>query len=380
MKEKIKYQNKLFWVWIVIIFVVLFAIVPIIRDKKSVACLLVSSHTVKDVPVSTRNSLETIAAEMGTAIERISAREALQKSEQRYRFIADNTTDVIWAMNDELRYIYISPSVMRQRGYTVAEALAMNITNVIMPEYVDPILKRFEEEMSGEGQPGNGPTFTQEWQMYRKDGSTFWAETSITIIRTADGGFSSLLGVTRDITERKMLEQKLEEMATHDYLTGLPNRILLLDRFTVASALAHRNDYRLAVLSLDLDQFKPVNDTYGHAVGDLLLQAVARRLSSITRASDTIARMGGDEFLLMLLETNHVSDAAGIADKIVDSFNELFLVGERQFQLTVSAGIAVYPEDGTDLDTLLKKSDDAMYAAKKSGGNRFIFYKDLYEE
>jgi diguanylate cyclase (GGDEF)-like protein len=130
-------------------------------------------------------------------------------------------------------------------------------------------------------------------------------------------------------------------------------------------------------MSLDLDQFKPVNDTYGHAVGDLLLKAVGNRLTGIIRASDTIARMGGDEFLLMLLETNHGGDAASIAHKIMGSFGEPFVCNEHQFQMTISAGIAIYPQDGEELETLLKKSDDAMYAAKRSGGDRFIFYKEL---
>jgi diguanylate cyclase (GGDEF)-like protein/PAS domain S-box-containing protein len=356
-----------------------FAIVPIKRGERVVACLIVSSQTIEDVPVSVRNSLETIAAEIGSAIDRIRYREALEQSERRYRFIADNTTDVIWAMDRNLRYTYMSPSVLRQRGYTVEEAIKLNITSVITPAYVDLVSTRIEEETAiAPSELGGSPrTFTQEWEMYRRDGTTFWAETSITMLRTPDGTFDGLLGVTRDISERKLLEQKLEEMATHDYLTGLPNRVLLQDRFNVASALAHRNHYRLAIMSLDLDQFKPVNDTYGHAVGDLLLKAVGNRLTGIIRASDTIARMGGDEFLLMLLETNHGGDAASIAHKIMGSFGEPFVCNEHQFQMTISAGIAIYPQDGEELETLLKKSDDAMYAAKRSGGDRFIFYKEL---
>jgi len=355
------------------------AVVPIKHEGKVVACLIVASSSLAHVPEIARSSLEMIAAEIGSAITRIKYREALQNSEQRYRFIADNTSDVIWVMDSKLRYTFISPSVVRQRGYTPEEAMALNITRVITPTCIDTLAEKLDVESAAElqGQAAAISSFTQEMEMYRKDGSTFWTESSITILRDKDGRFDGLLGVTRDISERRQFEQALEKMATHDFLTGLPNRVLLIDRFSQAVALAQRKKHQLAIMSLDLDNFKPINDGYGHAVGDRVLIAVGKRLAEILRSSDTVARIGGDEFILMTLETNHDHDTSAIANKILDCCREPFTDDGHQFQLSTSMGIAVYPEDGQDLDTLMKKADDTMYQAKQSGGNRFIFYKDL---
>jgi diguanylate cyclase (GGDEF)-like protein len=187
---------------------------------------------------------------------------------------------------------------------------------------------------------------------------------------------NSVQGVGRDITERKRLEQKLEDMATHDFLTGLPNRLLLLDRFNIAAALAHRNKARLAIMSLDLDKFKIINDTLGHDAGDQVLKAVSTRLTGTIRASDTLARVGGDEFVLVMMETNQAEDATTIAQKILDSFTEPLLIDGHQLHLTTSIGIAIYPEDAQDMEALTKKSDAAMYYSKGHGRNQFKFFSD----
>jgi diguanylate cyclase (GGDEF)-like protein len=176
--------------------------------------------------------------------------------------------------------------------------------------------------------------------------------------------------VGRDVTERKQMEQKLAEMATHDFLTGLPNRFLLTDRFSIAAAQAHRKDAKMALLLLDLDKFKSVNDALGHSVGDKLLQAIGERLSGIIRSSDTVARLGGDEFLLLLPEIVNLDDAEKIAKKIVDAFNEPFIINGNSLRISISAGIAIYPEDGTDLEVLMQKSDLDMYRGKKSDRSR----------
>jgi len=175
---------------------------------------------------------------------------------------------------------------------------------------------------------------------------------------------------------RKQMEKKLEEMATHDFLTGLPNRVLLLDRFTIAAALAHRNKSRLAVMSLDLDKFKPINDILGHDAGDQVLKVISTRFTGIIRASDTLARVGGDEFTLVMLETRQVEDAAAIAQKILDSFTEPLSIDGHQLHSSISIGIAIYPEDAEDLEILTKKSDAAMYYSKGHGRNQFKFFGD----
>ena len=208
------------------------------------------------------------------------------------------------------------------------------------------------------------------------DGKLRYFLTKKVVLRTPTGEVAGTLGVSRDITERKQMEQKLEEMATHDFLTGLPNRVLLIDRFNIAAALAHRNKAKLAIMSLDLDKFKSINDTFGHDVGDQVLKIIGRRLTRIMRASDTFARVGGDEFISVMMETSHLEDATAVAQKILDSFAEPISVGGHRLLLSTSIGIAVYPDDGEDLETLTQKSDAAMYYSKGHGGNRFTFYKD----
>jgi diguanylate cyclase (GGDEF)-like protein len=182
------------------------------------------------------------------------------------------------------------------------------------------------------------------------------------------------LELEHDITERKQMQSKLEEMATHDHLTGLPNRALLSDRFNVAAALAHRSKTGLVLMSLDLDKFKSINDTLGHQMGDRVLIAVSNRLTEVTRASDTLARIGGDEFILLMQDTNKRTDAANIARKILDSLKEPISIDGHELHLSVSIGIAVYPQDGDDMKTLIKKSDAAMYYCKGHGRNRFKFF------
>ena len=199
-------------------------------------------------------------------------------------------------------------------------------------------------------------------------------EVSTSPIFNAAGEMSGTVHLAKDITERKQLQQKLEEMATHDFLTGLPNRLLLNDRFAVAAAEANRDKCSLAIMSLDLDHFKLINDSMGHAAGDEMLKTVARRLTDAVRSSDTVARIGGDEFILLLQKIHQPGDAAFIAAKIIDSFKEPFNLNGQFIRATTSMGIALYPRDATDLGTLSHKSDDALYRAKGQGRNNYQFY------
>jgi diguanylate cyclase (GGDEF)-like protein len=211
----------------------------------------------------------------------------------------------------------------------------------------------------------------------KKDGTHIFLENSITPLRNKEGRIIGFRSISRDITERKQFEQKLAEMATHDALTGLPNRILLSDRLMVGSALAQRNGHRLAVLMLDLDRFKAVNDAMGHSVGDELLKDVGQRLSSMMRKSDTISRIGGDEFVLALPQISRMDDVTKFAQRILEAFEEPFVFGGHRLQVTTSIGIAVYPEDGTDMENLLKNADSAMYLAKEQGRGIYKYYQDV---
>ena len=181
------------------------------------------------------------------------------------------------------------------------------------------------------------------------------------------GGRPAIMGVGLDITARKLTDARIEALAYHDALTGLPNRRLLQDRIDVAIAQARRRQRHLAVLFLDLDDFKDVNDSLGHHAGDLLLQAVGQRLQGGMRSDDTVARIGGDEFVVLLTHVASASQAALVADKILFLLKAPFQVGERELFVNASVGIATFPQDGSDSGTLLKNADAALYRAKKEG-------------
>ena len=208
----------------------------------------------------------------------------------------------------------------------------------------------------------------------RKGGTRIFVESSIFPLRNGSGEITGFRGIATDVTERRRFEQKLAEMATHDALTGLPNRTLLSDRLTVALELSRRTGNRLAVMMLDLDRFKAVNDSMGHDVGDKLLKAVGKRLKVTMRKSDTVARMGGDEFVVLLPQIPHANEAAKFAQRILDAFREPFVFNGYRPSITTSIGIAVYPEGGKDIESLLKNADTAMYWAKEQGRDVYRFY------
>jgi diguanylate cyclase (GGDEF)-like protein len=198
-----------------------------------------------------------------------------------------------------------------------------------------------------------------------------WQQRSDRAIFDEQGRIIEFQSVGRDVTERVQMEQQLVYMATHDALTGLPNRVMFNDRLTLELAHAQRNRQKLAVMLLDLDRFKNVNDTLGHSVGDQLLQVVGERLTSLLRKSDTVARMGGDEFMLLFPGMARMEGAARIAQKILEVFRKPFVFEGHELHITTSIGIALCPDDGEDIDTLVKNADIAMYRAKEQGRNNY---------
>jgi diguanylate cyclase (GGDEF)-like protein/PAS domain S-box-containing protein len=207
----------------------------------------------------------------------------------------------------------------------------------------------------------------------KRTGETFPLEIMTVSLKGSEG----VVVVIRDITERRQTEEEIRQMAYHDSLTGIPNRKLFSDRLNIALAQAERNQKKVGIAMLDLDNFKDVNDTLGHVMGDLFLKAMAERLSAELREGDTVARFGGDEFMLILPDLKVTEDAIQVAQKIVDSFCKPFLVDTHQLVITTSIGIAVYPNDGTDEGMLLKNADIAMYQAKQAGRSRYELYKKV---
>jgi diguanylate cyclase (GGDEF)-like protein len=271
------------------------------------------------------------------------------------------TSRVTWT--EELyRMLRLDPSLP-------APALAEQ-ERIFTPESWQQLITAIEETIA------TAVPYEVELKTMRPDGSTGWIMARGAPQRDSHGDIVALCGIAQDITERKLVEQRIQFLAYYDSLTGLPNRALLQDRLVQAIAGAHRRDEHAAVLFFDLDRFKVINDSLGHAVGDLLLQNVAERLKCQVREHDTVARMGGDEFIIVLSMIHGTDDAVLVAERIVSAIAEEFEIQGRTLKVSCSLGISIYPQHGTDSETLIKNADAAMYAAKESGRNRFRFFTE----
>lgn len=311
--------------------------------------------------------------------ERKKMEETIRTSEERYRLITDNMTDYVWLMDMNLQMQYVSPSTEKVRGFTFDELRAMPLDKHMTPASLAKVSEIMAQVLIPQRLENKDDKITvkYECEYYRKDGSTFVSDVSASVVRDNTGNPIGIAGIGRDITERKQMEQQLAFMATHDSLTGLPNRMLLTDRLTLSVAHAKRNGHKLAVMILDLDYFKDVNDTLGHEIGDQLLKATSDKLTALLRKSDTVARLGGDEFVILLSEVAQVEYAATVARKILDDFHQPFLLGGHELRVTTSIGIAVYPNNGEENDVLLKHADVAMYCAKERGRDNCQFFSDI---
>ncbi len=219
-----------------------------------------------------------------------------------------------------------------------------------------------------------GADFQVDYRVVWPDGSTHWVANRGQVHRNDEGHAQRVVGVAMDITDRKQAEQRIAHMAHHDALTGLPNRVLLRDRIGQAIAHAHRNGSQLAVLFIDLDRFKTINDSLGHQLGDRLLQSVASRVLVCVREGDTVARVGGDEFVIVIPGLKSSADAAAVATKILEVLGTAFHLNGVDLHVAASIGISLYPADGADAETLMRNADTAMYHAKDSGRGNYQFF------
>jgi diguanylate cyclase (GGDEF)-like protein/PAS domain S-box-containing protein len=221
----------------------------------------------------------------------------------------------------------------------------------------------------------SGNTWRGECCNRNKSGELYWVDSTIVPHKDLDGRIVYYISIRLDITQRKLNEQYLAHMANHDALTGLPNRYLLMDRFQTVMAQCRRDSTCAAILFIDLDKFKPINDTYGHKVGDLVLIEVTRRLLAGVRLVDTVSRHGGDEFIILLAGISNAEDVGMLAKKLLDSLEIPINILGAELSLSASIGIALFPSDGDDMEVLLKHADLAMYFAKENGRNNYEFYR-----
>jgi len=267
---------------------------------------------------------------------------------------------------------YISPSIVQMLGFSPEEAkahygefLTDHPLNLELHSYTKSALQ-------GEKQPRYLAQFRH------KDGSTRWIEVSENPIFDSNGIVIGVEGVMHDVTELKEHQKKLEEIAHYDLLTGLPNRILLTDRLSQAIASATRREKKLAVIFIDLDGFKLVNDTYGHEVGDELLRLVSSEMKSLLREEDTLARIGGDEFVGIITNLENIQESQLVLDRLIVSASSVFTIGDARIHVSASMGVAYYPEDGAEADTLVRRADQAMYHAKQSGKNKYSLFSESF--
>jgi len=297
----------------------------------------------------------------------ITARKHAEEMLRKQSAAMTESMDGIGILNERLEFTYVNDSLARLFGWPESEPLiGRSLCDLYEPQeqvrFITLIVPLVQQRGKWRGEATG----------LRRDGITFPQEISLTAI--AGGG---LVCVVRDITERTYAEEQIKHLAYHDALTNLPNRLLFKDRLTVALSHAQRDGTRLAVLFLDLDRFKVINDSLGHNIGDQLLQAVAARVQACVRDSDTVARLGGDEFTVLLPRIHETDDAAPVAMKIIEAVRYPFHIEGREFFITTSIGISLFPEDGTDAETLIKNADTAMYQAKEVGRDNYQLFNAL---
>jgi diguanylate cyclase (GGDEF)-like protein/PAS domain S-box-containing protein len=298
--------------------------------------------------------------------ERKRVEEALCKSEERFRTLFEHSREAIYITTQDGKIVNFNQSMLEMFGYSREEIMEVKAQEM----YVNPDDRnRFQQQIEQKG-------FVRDYEvrLRKKNGTEMDCLITAIVRRDASGSILEYQGILRDITERKQQEQQLVHAATHDLLTGLPNRMFFNQLLNKGLALAHRSQKKLVVMLFDLDRFKEVNDTLGHSLGDQLLKNVGNRLRVLLRESDIVARIGGDEFLLLLQEITMMEDSAKIAQKVLEAVREPIVFDNYELHITTSIGIAVYPDDGGDAETIVKNADIAMYQAKEKGRDNYQYF------
>ena len=336
-------------------------------------------QSVQDGEVFPLQSLQ----EQNSALQALVAErtQALQESQALYRLLTEDAQDVLWRTDGQLVLTYISPADEKMRGFRADEVVGHSVFEMFTDEGVEVIKSMLRRRAMEDAAGGTERFLRFEVEHRCKDGRLIWGEVTSKPDRNAQGEIIGYHGITREITERKRLEEQVRQLAFHDPLTRLANRSLMLDHLEQAMSASKRSQRHGALLFLDLDNFKPLNDTHGHGVGDLLLIEVAERLKACVREADTVARFGGDEFVVLLCELSTqpgeaAEQAVAIAEKVRTRLAEPYVLQSApsapaiRHECTASIGVAVFRGRDESQNAVIDRADAAMYRAKEEGRNR----------
>ena len=301
--------------------------------------------------------------------ERMHSANALLESEARFKGAFEHSATGMSLIGLDGRWLKVNRALCEITGYSEAELLARSFQNLTHPDDL-----RIGPASLGDLLSGKRESIQIEKRYLHKLGQEVWVLVNLSLVRDKAGNPEHFISQILDVSERRKLQERVEHLALHDPLTDLPNSRLLLDRLQQALAAAQRAKRPIGVMYIDLDGFKPVNDTYGHKAGDLVLKEFAIRLKSILRAVDSVARVGGDEFVAILAEIADTADATKAADRLLAAMAVPFDIGQTAVTLSASIGLALYPANGDDAQTLLQRADSAMYSAKRAGKNSYRFF------
>jgi diguanylate cyclase (GGDEF)-like protein/PAS domain S-box-containing protein len=304
--------------------------------------------------------------------ERKRAEEAVKQAEEKFRGIFENAVIGIFQATPDGRLTSVNRALALMHGYDSPQQLMAEITDVAQQLFVDPSrMIEFSQRALRDGIVRGA-----EVEIYRKDGTRKWARLNLRAVSDSSGNVVLQEGTVEDITDRKTAEERINFLAYYDALTELPHRALLQDRLDYALAGARRRDEKIALLFLDLDQFKAVNNSFGHSFGDVVLKEVAQRLKRCAGDHNTVARMGGDDFLILLSSVNDAADAAIAAEQIMDAMDMPFIAQGHSISVRCSIGVSMFPEHGTDGETLMRNAEAARYSAKDLGRSNVRFFTD----
>ena len=326
----------------------------------------------KDYLLENQLDRDSLVRAIRNMAERETAEGALFVEKERAQVTLNSIGDAVISTDNDGSVTYLNVVAEQITGWTAAEAAGKPVEEVF--EIIDSTTGKFcKSPLRTAIELNRTVGLTPNCILRRRDGTEFAIDDSAAPIHDRQGMTTGAVIVFHDVSVARAIGIEMSHLAQHDTLTDLPNRILLQDRLHQAIALASRNGTQVGVLFLDLDKFKEINDSFGHAFGDKVLQSVVNRLLSCVRASDTISRLGGDEFVILLSEIKQTGDAGVKAGKILTAINTPFLIDSHKVHITASIGVAVYPNDCKDPEDLIKKADDAMYQAKEQGRNGYRF-------